>query len=48
MAELQQKDSISSDSIKQLNDSIAEVNASLDQIKAIVNKPNDPNNKNKK
>ena len=48
VAELQQKDSISSDSIKQLNDSIAEVNASLDQIKAIVNKPNDPNNKNKK
>ena len=48
VAELQQKDSISADSIKQLNDSIAKVNASLNQIKAIVNKPNEPNNKNKK
>ena len=48
VAELQQKDSISADSIKQLNDSIAKVNASLTQINAIVNKPNEPNNKNKK
>ena len=46
VAELQQKDSISTDSISRLNDSIANMKTRLDQVKTIVNQ--EPNNKNKK